>query len=202
VGYGGSSKSAHALIEEHFRDFALDDVKHAINKIPVICFNIFLRAFEIANIDCPKNFKKLLEDAKSGEVATKEIESITQRSLDIGDLVTTDGSDVAEILEVNTSQYAYKNYHVRYLINPKIKEISEEWLPPRYVGACLLKKQKVRDLFTHRVAPLIGDKSVDWINKQTDETLYGYSKTTILNMARDGHLKILFETKPKTKNRK
>ena len=202
VGYGGPSKSAHALIEDHFRDFTLNDVKHALNKIPVTCLNILSRAFEIANIDCPKNFKKLLEDARSGEVATKGIEDVTQRNLDIGDLVTTDGSDVAEILKVHASQYGYKNYYIRYLINPKIKEISEEWLPPRYIGACLLKKQKVRDLFTHRVAPLIGDKSVDWINKQTDETLYGYSKTTILNMARDGHLKILLETKSKTKNKK
>jgi len=200
VGYGGSSKSAHALVEEHFKDYTFDDVKHAINKVPVICLNILSRASEIANIDYPQNFKEILECARSGEGATKGIESVTQRNLDIGDLVTTDGSDVAEILRAHMSSYGYKSYHVRYLINPKIKEIAEEWLPPRYIGPCLLKKQKVRDLFTQKVAPLLGDKSVDWISEQTDEILYGHAKTSILSMARDGHLKMLLEAKPKAKN--
>lgn len=200
VGYGGSSKSAHALVEEHFRDYTFDDVKHAINKVPVICLNILFRAFEIANIECPKNFKEILDCASSGEGATKGIENVTRRNLDIGDLVTTDLSDVAEILKVHTSSYGYKSYYVRYLINPKIKEISEEWLPPRYIGPCLLKKQRVRDLFTKKVAPLLGDKSVDWISKQTDEVLYGHAKASILSMAKDGHLKMLLEAKPETKN--
>ncbi len=202
VGYGGSSKSAHALVEEHFRDYTFDDVKHAINKVPVIGLNILSRAFEIANIECPQNFKEILDCANSGEGATKSIESVTRRSLDIGDLVTTDLSDVAEILKVHTSSYGYKSYYVRYLINPGIKEISEEWLPPRYIGPCLFRKQGARDLFTQNVAPLLGDKSIDWVSKQTDEVLYGHAKTTILNMARDGHLKMFFETKPKTKNLK
>lgn len=202
VGYGGSSKSAHALIDEHFRDYSFEDVKHAIHKIPVICLNILQRAFQLANIECPKNFKKILECAASGEGATEGIENVTRRNLDIGDLVTTDLSDVAEILKMHTSSYGYKSYYVRYLINPKIKEISEEWLPPRYIGPCLFKKQKVRELFVQRVAPLIGDKSIEWVNKQTDEALYNHAKTALLSMARDGHLRVFFETKPKTKSLK
>lgn len=201
VGYGGSSKSAHALVEDHFRDYTLDDVKHAINKIPVICLNILLRAFEIASIECPQNFKDILESARSGEGATKGIENVTQRNLDIGDLVTTDGSDVAEILRIHLSSYGYKNYYIRYLINAKIKEISEEWLPPRYIGPCLVKKQDVRRLFTQNVAPLLGDKSVDWIDKKTDVELYNHAKTTILQMARDGHLQLFFQRKPEPKDR-
>jgi hypothetical protein len=196
VGYGGSSKSAHALIEEYCRDFTLDDVKHSINKIPVICLNILLRAFEIVNIDYPKNFKKLLEDARSGEVATRGIENVTQGNLNVGDLVTTDLTDVAEIIKVNTSSYGYKSYYVRYLINPKIKEISEEWLPPRYIGPCLIKKQDARKIFTQNVVPLLKEKSVDWIDKKTDLELYNYAKTSILQMAREGNLQLFFRKKP------
>lgn len=202
VGYGGSSKSAHALVDEHFKDYSFNDVKHTINKVPVICLNILFRAFEIANVECPKNFKDILDCASSGEGATEGIGNVTRRNLDIGDLVTTDLSDVAEILKVHTSSYGYKSYYVRYLINPKIKEISEEWLPPRYIGPCLFKKQKVRELFVQKVASLIGDKSIEWVNKQTDEALYNHAKTALLSMARDGHLRVFFETKPKTKNLK
>lgn len=200
VGYGGSSKSAHALIDEHFKDYSFEDVKHAIHKVPVICLNILFRVFKLTNIECPKNFKEMLECASSGKGATEGIENVTRRNLDIGDLVTTDLSDVAEVLKVHMSSYGYKSYRVHYLINPKIKEISEEWLPPRYIGPCLLKKQNVRELFIQKVAPLIGNKSVDWVSKQTDEVLYGHAKTTILSMAKDGHLRIFFKTNTKTKN--
>ena len=195
VGYGGSSKSAHALVDEYFRDYTFDDVKHAINKIPVICLNILSRVSKIADIKCPQNFKEILDCANSGEGATQGIENVTRRNLSIGDLITTDLSDIAEILKVHTSSYGYKSYYVRYLINPKIKEISEEWLPPRYIGPCLLKKQNVRELFTQKVMPLIGNKSTDWLSKQSDEALYEHAKATILNMAKDGHLKKLFEVK-------
>jgi len=200
VGYGGSSKSAHALVEEHFKDYSFDDVKHAINKVPVICLNILSRVFQLADIECPKNFKEILECASSGEGATEGIKNVTRRNLDVGDLVTTDLSDVAEILKIHASSYGYKSYYVRYLINPKIKEISEEWLPPRYIGPCLLKKKNVRELFIQKVAPLIGDKSIELVSTQSDEVLYGHAKTTILNMARDGHLKIFFKAKPRVKN--
>jgi len=203
VGYGGSSKSAHALIEEYFRNFTLDDVKHTINKIPVICLNVLLKAFEIANIDYPKSFEKLFEDARSGEVVTKGIENVTQGNLDIGDLVTTSLLDVAEIKKVHTSSYGYKSYYVQYLINPKIKEITEEWLPPKYIGPCLIKKQDMRKLFTQNFAPLLGGKSADWIDKKTDFELYDYAKTAILQMARNGNLHLFFQKKfePRVRNK-
>jgi hypothetical protein len=90
---------------------------------------------------------------------------------------------------------------VRYLINPKIKEISEEWLPPRYIGPCLLKKQDIRNLFVQKVSPIIGDKSIDWIQKQSDDTLYEHAKTVVINMAKEGHLKLFFQDKSKQKTR-
>ncbi|MDD4981554.1 MAG: DUF5677 domain-containing protein [Candidatus Omnitrophica bacterium] len=198
VGYGGSSKSAHALAEEHFKDFTVEDVKHAINKIPVICINVLSRAFEIADIEYPQKFKQILDSARSGGSATKELKDMTQRDLEIGDLATTDGSDVAEILEVYISSYGYTSYRVRYLINPKIEEIIEEWLPPRYIGACLLRSQGVRDFFIQNVIPLLKIKGTDWIEKQTDEALYNYAKDTILRMAQEGHLKLFFGDKPKS----
>ncbi len=197
VGYGGSSKSAHALIDEHFKDYSFEDVKHVIHKIPVICLNILQRAFQLANIECPKNFKGILECAASGEGATIGIENVTRRKLDVGDLVTTDLSDVAEILEVNISKYGYKSYRVRYLINPKIKEISEEWLPPRYIGPCLLKKKGIRNLFVQKVSPIIGDKTIDWIQKQSEDALYTHAKTVVIKMAKEGHLKLVFKAKSK-----
>jgi len=202
VGYGGASKFAHALIDEHFRDYSFEDVKHAIHKIPVICLNILQRAFQLANIECPKNFKGILECAASGEGATIGIENVTRRKLDVGDLVTTDLSDVAEVLKAHVSPYGYKSYYVRYLINPKIKEISEEWLPPRYIGPCLLKKNDIRTLFVQKVSPIIGDKSIDWIQKQSDDTLYAHAKTVVINMAKEGHLKLFFKNKSKQKTRK
>ncbi|MCK4912282.1 MAG: hypothetical protein KAS05_01010 [Candidatus Omnitrophica bacterium] len=99
----GVSKSAHALVKEHFKDHTFDDVKNAINKIPVICLNVFWRVSEIVNIECPKNFKEILECARDGKRGVKGIKNTTQRNLGIGDLVTTDGSDVAEILEAYIS---------------------------------------------------------------------------------------------------
>jgi hypothetical protein len=197
VGYGGSSKSAHALVDDHFRDYTFEDVKRTINKIPVISLNILDRAFKLSNLDCPKNFKEILDCAHSGEGATKGIEQVTKRNLELGDLVTTDFSDVAEILDVHISKYGYKSYQVRYLINPKIEKILEEWLPPRYIGPCLLKKQQVREFFLQKVTPLIGENSVDWAKKQTDEALYDHAKAALLGMAKDGHLKIIFNAKPK-----
>ena len=175
VGYGGTSKSAHASVEEHLRDYNAEDVKHKIGKIPIICLNILQRISEIGNIEWPKNFINLLETARSGEGARKGIFSVTQGNYEAGDLVTTEGGDVAEILRADKFRYGYKCYLVKYIFNSKIPDISEEWLPPRYIVAYLLKKKDIRTFFNLNVAPLIGGKT-EVINKMTDEELYKFAK--------------------------
>lgn len=197
VGYGGSSKSAHGLIKDHYKDHTLEDIKHKIIKIPLICMNILCRVSEIAEIECSEKHKIILDGSKSGEGLKESIFSLTKGNYDVGDLVTTDGSDVAEILTIHESSYSYKCYLVRYLINPKLKEITEEWLPPKYIGPILLKKESIREFCLQNVLPLLGEEGLSSIESKNDAELYDYAKEALLHMAKEGHLKLLFENRSK-----
>jgi len=197
VGYGGSSKSAHGLIKDYYKDHTLDDVKHHLMKIPLISMIILSRVVELANIECSEKHKIVLEGVKSLEGVKEGFLNQIKGNYDVGDLVTTSGEDVAEILEIHESPYDYKCYLVRYLINPKIKEITEEWLPPRYIGALLFKKGDVREFFLQKILPLLGEEASNSIDDKTDAELYDHAKETILDMAREGHLKLFFVNRPK-----
>lgn len=193
VGYGGSSKSAHALIKEDSRHFNIKDVKARITKIPFICLHILSRVVEIANIECLPDHQAILDNTKKADEAESGIFRVTKGGFEVGDLVTNDGSTVAEILELHQSSYGYFTYKVRYLINPNLEEIIEEWLPPRYVGVCLVKRRNIKNFYIETAASLIGEGDLKNIENANDETLYNYAKDIVLNLAKEGHLRKLFQ---------
>lgn len=198
--YGRSSESAHSTIKEWDEDYTFNDARFMINKTFMICFNILSRISELTGSSLPQKFKDLLKHVRSAGDTENELKSVTRRNLENGDLVTTDGLDVAEILNMEQSSYGYEDYHVRYLINPKIKEITDEWIPAPHIGPLLFRKSKAREFYKKNVAPLLGDKSIDWIDQQTNEALYDRGKAAILQLAKSGYLKRIFEIS-KVKNK-
>ncbi len=57
VGYGGSSKSAHASIKDDSRHYKFKDAKVAVNKTHIICLHILLRVHELIGAEYPQKYK-------------------------------------------------------------------------------------------------------------------------------------------------
>jgi hypothetical protein len=55
-----------------------------------------------------------------------------QRELDVGDVVFAYG-DLCQIVEVAKSKHGNTSYKVRYLIEPALPGVGEDWFPNRYI---------------------------------------------------------------------
>ena len=197
LGYGGSSKSAHATVKNNSRVCTREETKLAVIKTHIICLNILLRVSEIGGIGCPPEHKAILDTIKSGEDQETSIFDFTQGAFDVGDMVITYGSGVAEVLRSQQSSYGYKSYKVHYLINPKVKEITEEWLPPSSIGSCLFNKKNIRKFYIDEIAPILGPEILKVIKEKNNSELYDLAKDKLLEMAENGLLEQIIDNQSK-----
>ncbi len=129
--YGHASEVIHYAANR--KDFRLrpGEEASAIGGLELLNFSILDRCHQLLgrpNVVVAKQLSAALERS----AATRLLHLGTVRDIEVGDFVLAYG-DLAEVLEIKESRYAYRSYRVRYLAEKPKPTIQEDWFPARYV---------------------------------------------------------------------
>lgn len=193
-GYSRASQSVHPLLGSH--DYGKDenDIKRIIanfSHLSIICMHIMHLAHKIAGIDDPGGLAKIMGENFEKSEASQAISGL-KKEFELGDVVLTAWSDLAEIVEEHTSKYGYKAYKIKYLSRPPLPEFSEDWLEAQNIMARLMSKGMVRPFYEKhtRFEQLDKDtaEAMKEVMKLPDEELLVYAKSFFLDMQKKGVL--------------
>lgn len=148
-GYSRTIQSIHPLIGSH--DYGRDDndTKHIKNfsYLSIICMHIMHLAYKLADINNPEDITRIMGENFERSEASKNIAKF-RKELEVGDLVLTVWTDLAEIVEGHTSKYGYKAYKIKYLLQPPpLPEFPEDWIESSNILARRMTKSWVRSFF-------------------------------------------------------
>lgn len=190
VGYGGVSESMHFGVQgpSHWNlDF--DYLKSGVFAISLLGMHVLHRAYQIINIKPTKTGEGIFDTIVNGSGASDAFFLSVVKDHDIGDLVSVGGDDLSEILDVKTSKYGYKAYKVKYLVNPLLADVLEEWWPARYIQKRIMKKNKARQFFDDMLKRNPDKKKeIMMILKMPDEFIFDSMKKTLVELAKLGIL--------------
>ena len=187
-GYSRTSQSVHPLLGSH--DYGKDnnDTEHIITNfsyLSIICMHITHLAYKIAGIDDPEGITKFMGENFEKSEASKSIAKF-KKELEVGDLVLTSRTDLAEIIDEHTSKYGYKAYKIKYLLQPPLPEFPEDWIESSNILARLMTKGWVRPFFEKNTSMDKMPQKVKeiWpeVMKQSDEELMKSVKHFFIDM--------------------
>ena len=189
VGFGSLSQSMHLETRRSLHGNDFNFLRKGIIHIGILGAHVLSRAYSIANIKPSRIGANVFKTIEKGEGAMRAHFMSTVRDYEIGDLVST-GTDLAEIIGIKESKYGYRCYRVRYLANPAIISIEEEWLPARYIYKRIFKKSQVRS-FYENILKRYPDKKEELkvISEMPDEKLFKIMKDFFIDLSKQGILK-------------
>lgn len=190
VGYGGVSESMHFGTEgPSYWNLDLDYLKTGIVTINFLGMHILQRAYQILNMKPTKIGEVIFDTIINGSGASDAFFLSVLKDHDIGDLVSMGDNDLSEILDVKISKYGYKAYKVKYLVNPLLPDVLEEWWPARYVQKRIVQKSKIRNFLDSllKVNPAIKDQ-IEIIKKAPDDKIFESTKAILIEFAKKGIL--------------
>ena len=190
VGYGGASRSMHFEMKNApYRNLDYEYLKIGATYMSLLGYHILGKVYEILKTKPPKIGETIFKEIAEGSNVTELLFLSTIKDHDIGDLVSVGGNDLSEILDSKMSKYGYKSYRVKYLVNPLLSSVQEEWLPARYVQRGIIKKSKARDYFNGILKRNPDRKNeIEAILKMPDELLFKALKKVYIDLARHGIL--------------
>lgn len=129
--YGSVSESVHYSPKRD--DFRLSSGEEyaTARGLGLLNFAILNRCHAILGRPSTPILDRLYDSLQRSD-ASKLAHSATVRDIKVGDFVLAYG-DLAEVLEITKSAYAYRSYRVKYLAEKPKPEIQEDWFPARYV---------------------------------------------------------------------
>jgi len=176
-GYSRTSQSVHPLLGSH--DYGKDDndTKHIIanfSYLSIICMHIMHLAYKIVGVSDPEGLSKVMGENFEKSEASRTIAQF-KKELEVGDLVLTVWTDLAEIIEEHTSKYGYKAYKIKYLLQPPLPEFREDWIESSNILAHLMTKAWARSFLEKNTSLEKMPKEVKeiWpeVMKQSDDEL-------------------------------
>ncbi len=176
-GYSRTSQSVHPLLGSH--DYGKEDnntqrIITNFTYLSIISMHIMHLAYKIAGIDDPEGLAKMMGENFEKSEAAHAISGL-KKELEVGDLVLTAWSDLAEVIDAHTSRYGYKAYKIKYLSRPPLPEFPEDWIEAQSIMARLMTKGWVRSFFEKNTSLDKMPKEVAeiWpeVMKQPDEEL-------------------------------
>ncbi len=193
-GYSRTSQSVHPLLGSH--DYGKDDndTKHIITNfsyLSIICMHIMHLAYKLAGVDDPGGITKMMGENFEKSEASKNIAQF-KKEFEVGDLVLTAWTDLAEIVEEHTSKYGYKAYKIKYLLSPPLSEFPEDWVESSNILARLMTKGWARSFLEKNssVDKMPQEVKDIWpeVMKQSDEDLMKSVMHFFVDMHRHGIL--------------
>lgn len=176
-GYSRTSQSVHPLLGSHDYGKNDNDTKHItanFSYLSIICMHIMYLAYKLAGIEDPEGITKIMGKNFEKSEALKNIAKF-RKELEVGDLVLTVWTDLAEIIEEHTSKYGYKAYKIKYLLRPPLPEFPEDWIESSNILARLMTKSWARSFLEKNTSVDKMPQEVKdiWpeVMKQSDEEL-------------------------------
>ncbi|MDP1852909.1 MAG: hypothetical protein Q8L26_01690 [Candidatus Omnitrophota bacterium] len=189
VGYGGRSESMHFGIKgPSYWNLNFEYLKDGIFIISMLGLHILNRAYSIIGVKPTKAGEGIFDTIVNGSGASQALFMSVIKDHDIGDLVSIGGEDLSEILDIKTSKYGYKAYRVKYLVNPLLPTVLEEWWPARYIQKRIIKKNKARQYFEEMLKRDSSKKEIKVILEMPDELIFNSMKKVFIDLARRGIL--------------
>jgi hypothetical protein len=137
--YGHASEAVHYSVNR--RDFRLRPGEEisAVGSLGLLNFHVLDRCHRLLGMpEVPVATQ--LNDVLKRSHAGRLLHLATVRDISVGDFVLAYG-DLAEVIEVEESRYAYRSYRVRYIAEKPKPTIQEDWFPARYVQCLYTKEQ-------------------------------------------------------------
>lgn len=187
-GYSRTSQSVHPLLGSY--DYGKDDndTKRIITNLSylsIICMHIMHLVYKITGINDPEGLTKAMGENFEKSEASKNIAKF-KKELEVGDIVLTSWTDLAEIIENHTSKYGYKAYKIKYLLRPPLPEFPEDWIESSNILTRLMTKGWVRSFFEKNtnVDKMPQEVREIWpeVMKQSDEELMKSLKHFFVDM--------------------
>ncbi len=186
-GYSRASQSIHPMLGSSNYGKEDNDIEHVLmNSIymSIICMQIMHIAYKLTGFEDEFGLSKIMGTNFEKSEASKSI-GVLQKDFDKGDLILTSWTDIAEIIDEETSKYGYKAYKIKYLLTPPLPEYPEDWIEAQNILARILSKKTVRKMFNNMVIEKMSKDVIElWpdVLKQPDEELMKSAKHVFIDL--------------------
>jgi len=204
-GYSSHSQAVHPLLGSHDYGEEENTIRHlraGYAQTGIIAMHIMRLAFKLAGQDDPGGIDKVMGKGFE-KSAAKEVMRGMDRTAEVGDLILTAWTDLAEVLEVYVGKYGYKACRIKYLSRPPLPETPEDWIESQRILIRLMSRSQMRSILEKAAASDSGPKELRDIMhkvlKQSDDELMESARhlfldlhqanTLIPMLVQQGHLK-------------
>jgi hypothetical protein len=152
-GYSETSQAVHPLLGSHDygrEENAVRRVRRNFTHLGMAGIQVMHLAHRLAGIDDPHGIDKVVGRNFEKSEASNAIGTFS-KELEVGDIVITAWTDIAEVLEIHTSKYSYTAVRVKYISRAPIPDIPEDWLESRSILLRLMPKSAIRQVFESAV---------------------------------------------------
>lgn len=151
--YATPSRSIHANIGGPSLEINHNTTRTISSHVILLCTQIILQAHKLASVPLTGDAEFVDTLVKTQGDATKALNSISGKELDIGDIVFAYSDDLCIVTEKSRSEYGYTSYRVKYLAKPPLHEVPEDWYPARYIHLVCphkrIREELIRIFETH-----------------------------------------------------
>lgn len=132
MGYSTPSRAIHPNVGGPTREFTKAEIERHLSRIGLLGLHVVVLAHQLGGIE-PQGEARQLADSLKGSDAPDLFRRRFQRELEVGDIVFAYGEDLCQIVATAKSKYGNTSYKVRYLTQPMIPGIEEDWFPAEYI---------------------------------------------------------------------
>lgn len=131
-GFSAPSRSMHVNVGGVSAARKPESLAVLANEIAFIAINAVVALNRLTGVE-PQRAMKALMTGMASSSAAKALRDKYSKQLDEGDLVFAYGEDLCQVRERATSDFGHTAYLVRYLVNPPLPGVDEDWFPSEYI---------------------------------------------------------------------
>lgn len=144
-GYSLASKSVHSNIGDPQRQISAKNISTQLGRIGLMSAHIILSGYELLGIE-PEGSSATLKKTFLESSAGHQLHSSMCKDFKVGDIVVAYGDDLCLVTEVSKSKYGYTSCKVRFLEQPMLPELLEDWFSAPYVQIVVPKANLLEDI--------------------------------------------------------
>lgn len=144
-GYSVASRSVHSNIGDPLRQISTKTISAQIGRIGLMSAHIILCGHELLGIE-PEGFTAMLKKSLGTESVGYQLYSSMCKDFKVGDIVAAYGPNLCLVTEISKSKYGYTSCKVRFLEQPQLPELPEDWFSAPYVQIIVPKAKLLEDV--------------------------------------------------------
>lgn len=191
-GYSNASRSIHSNIGDPLSEVTRKTIDAQIGRIGLLSAHVVVCGFQLLGVE-PTGLAAQLKSTLNGTEAATKLHSGMCTEFKVGDVVMAYGSYLSIVTDISKSKYGYTACKVRFLTEPLLKELPEDWFPAPYIRV-LSPKAKLLPLLKAQLEKHGGAKIAESL---LDVEFVNLIASSIQEMNREGILEKVFSTSGK-----